>query len=335
MTQTKKEIDVIGIGNAIVDVLANTSEDFLERHSLVKGSMTLINEKKANLLYEQNIHSLQTSGGSAANTISGIAQLGGKASFIGRVKKDSLGDIFTKDICSTGATFNFPPINKGPSTARCFIYVTPDAERTMCTFLGSSVYLEANNLDISLIKKSKILYLEGYLWDNDEAKKAFLLAAKECKNSGGKVALSLSDFLCIERHRDSFLELVENKIDILFSNEREIISLYQAETLAEAKDKIKGKCEIAVITLGERGSIIITKDNEYFINAYNLGDVIDTTGAGDLYASGFLYGFISNKDLKTCGKIASICAGHIVTVFGPRTKTSLKSLIKENIINDD
>ncbi len=333
MVPNKKEIDVIGIGNAIVDVLANTSENFLESHSLIKGSMTLINEQKANLLYEQNIHSLQTSGGSAANTISGIAQLGGNASFIGRVKKDNLGNIFTNDICSTGANFDVPPIDKGPSTARCFIYVTPDAERTMCTFLGSSVYLEANDLDISLIKKSKVLYLEGYLWDNEEAKKAFLLAAKVCKNAGGKVALSLSDFLCIERHRESFLDLVENNIDILFANESEIISLYQTETLDAAKEKVKGKCEIAILTLGERGSIITTKDNEYYINPYNLGETIDTTGAGDLYASGFLYGFTSNKDLKTCGEIASICAGHIVTVLGPRTKTSLELLIKENIIN--
>ncbi len=333
MPINQKDVDVVGVGNAIVDILVNVSDKFLENHSLIKGSMKLINEDYAAKLYQDNTPNLETSGGSAANTISGIAQLGGNAAFIGRVRNDSLGEIFTQDIRSSGAKFNVPPIKNGTSTARCFIYVTPDAERTMCTFLGASVSLEPKDLDLSLIRKAKILYLEGYLWDDENAKNAFIIAAKECKKYGGRVALSLSDFLCIERHRDSFIPLIENYIDITFANESEIMALYKDSNLEIAKNKIKRICNLTIITRGEKGSLIITKDDEYKIKAYNLGDVVDTTGAGDLYASGFLYGYTSNQDLVSCGKIASICSGHIVSVLGPRAKVSLTSLVKEHLKN--
>ena len=326
-------LDVVGIGNAIVDILVNSSETFLEKHSLAKGGMTIINEEDAEKLFKENLPNLETSGGSAANTIAGIAQLGGKAGFIGRVKKDSLGETFTKDIRSSGATFNLPAINEGPPTARCFIYVTPDAQRTMCTYLGASIYLGPEDLDLSLIRKAKVLYLEGYLWDNQNAKNAFITAAEECKKAGGKIALSLSDFLCIERHRDSFLYLVENYIDILFANETEIKALYKAPDMEIAKNAVKGKCELAVLTRGEKGSLIVTKNDEYTIKSYNFGEVIDTTGAGDLYASGFLYGYTSGKDLVSCGNIGSICSGHIVSILGPRAKTSLSLLIKKEMQN--
>ncbi len=323
----EKDIDVVGIGNAIVDILINSSDIFLKKYSLTKGSMTIIDEVNANKLYKENTPDLETSGGSAANTIAGISQLGGKAGFIGRVKQDSLGKIFIRDIRSSGSIFQTPPIQNGASTARCFIYVTPDAERTMCTFLGASVYLEPKDLDLALIRNAKVLYLEGYLWDNKNAKNAFIAAAKESKRFGGKVALSLSDFLCIERHRESFIYLVENYIDILFANESEIIALYECNDIESAKNKIKGKCEIAVLTRGEKGSLIVTKDEEYQIKTYKLGSVIDTTGAGDLYASGFLYGYTSGKDLLTCGNIGSICASHIITVLGPRAQEPLHLLI--------
>ncbi len=329
--KVEKEIDVVAIGNAIVDVLVNSQDSFLQNNSLAKGSMTLVEEEKAEELYLASGTGLKSSGGSAANTLAGLSILGNKAGFIGRVKNDQLGEIFTNDICSTGAIYTTPPIKDGPSTARCLILVTPDAQRTMCTYLGASVYLNPEDLDLSLVRKAKILYLEGYLWDHPQAKKAFITSAEECKSSGGLVALSLSDSFCIERHRESFQELVGNYIDILFANESEIISLYQSENFEDAQKKIKEKCDIAVLTRGEKGSVIISNGGEYYVKSYNLGKLIDTTGAGDLYASGFLHGYINHKDLETCGHMGSICAGHIVTQLGPRSQISLLELIKKNL----
>lgn len=326
-----QEIDVIGIGNAIVDILVFEKDSWLKKNSLNKGNMSLINEEEAEKLYSQIIPNLETSGGSAANTLAGIAQLGGKAAFIGRVRDDKLGEIFTNDIRSSGSIFQTPPTLSGPSTARCLILVTPDAQRTMCTYLGASTFLEPNDLDLSLIEKSKILYLEGYLFDSPDAKKAFIKASEICKNSGGEVALSLSDSFCVNRHRESFLNLVENYVDILFSNESEIKSLYETSTLESAVDQIKGRCKVAVITCGEDGSIILTKNEQINIPANNLGEVIDTTGAGDLYASGFLFGYLNNKDLATCGSIGSICAGQIITQLGSRCECSLIDIVRENV----
>ncbi|ABX08437.1 adenosine kinase [Prochlorococcus marinus] len=327
----EKEIDVVAIGNAIVDVLVYESDSFLEKNSLTKGSMALIDEDEANKLYKSCGPGLETSGGSAANTMAGLSQLGGKAGFIGRVKKDQLGEIFTHDICSTGAIYTTPAIVKGPSTARCFIFVTPDAQRTMCTFLGASVFLNPADLDLSLVRKTKVLYLEGYLWDHDEAKNAFITSAKECKLAGGKVALSLSDSFCIDRHRESFQNLVENHVDILFANESEIISLYESNDFESAKNIIKGKCEVSVLTRGKDGSLILHRSKEYIVRPYKLGELLDTTGAGDIYAAGFLYGYTNNKDLYTCGKIGSFCAGHIVTQLGPRSRESLVKLLDEQL----
>ncbi len=327
----EKSFDVVGIGNAIVDVLVYTKDSFLESHSLSKGNMELINETQAEHLYSEIGQNLETSGGSAANTIAGIAQLGGKAGFIGRVKNDNLGKSFIKEFNSTGAIFDTCPITEGPSTARCLIFVTPDAQRTMCTYLGASSFLEPNDIDLSLIKKAKVLYLEGYLFDSPAAKNAFIYAAQANKNSGGEVALSLSDSFCVTRHRDSFLRLIENNIDILFANESEIISLYNSSSLDCALEEIKGKCKIAVITCGEKGSIIITKEEKILINSFNFGKVIDTTGAGDLYASGFLMGYSNGETLSKCGKIGSICAGQIVTQLGPRSNVPLLKMVRENL----
>ncbi len=317
-------LDVVGIGNAIVDVIVRADESFLKKYCLKKGSMSLLNEKQADELYRSIGPGVESSGGSAANTLSSIAQLGGKAGFIGRVRNDQLGEIFTHDISSVGAIYNTPPATKGPSTARCIIFVTPDAQRTMCTYLGASVLLEPEDLDLSMVSESKVLYLEGYLWDNPAAKSAFIAAAKASKESGGQVALSLSDAFCVDRHRKSFLELIENHIDILFANESEICSLHQLNSFEKAVEETKNKCKVAALTYGEKGSVIISKDHELVINSYNFGDAIDTTGAGDLYAGGFLYGYTNGEDLLTCGKIGSICAGKIVTQFGPRSQSSLK-----------
>ncbi|WP_320674309.1 adenosine kinase [Prochlorococcus sp. MIT 1341] len=323
-----RPLDVVGIGNAIVDVLVQTTDNFLETHNLIKGSMTLVDEVEAQKLYQESGPGIETSGGSAANTIAGIAILGGKSSFIGRVRDDQLGKIFLHDIRSVGANFETPFSRKGPGTARCLILVTPDAQRTMCTHLGVSVQLEPEDLDLSIIKDSKVVYLEGYLWDNDAAKRAFIAAAKTSQESGGHVALSLSDSFCVHRHRESFLELVNNHIDILFANEDEITSLFKSSNIESAIKELKKCCNIAIVTRGEAGSIVLEGENLYEISAFKIGKLIDTTGAGDLYAGGFLYAYTQGKPLQECGEIGSICAGRIVTQLGSRSQTSLKELLR-------
>ena len=325
------EFDVVGIGNAIVDVLVQVEDVFLTTHSLIKGSMVLLDAEQAEKLYASIEPQIETSGGSAANTLAGLAQLGSKSGFIGRVRNDQLGKIFTQEICSAGAQFQTKPALSGPSTARCLIFVTPDAQRTMCTYLGASVLLEPKDLDLSIVKRTKVLYLEGYLWDNPSAKRAFITAAKACKNSGGQVALSLSDSFCVDRHRESFLELVDTYIDILFANESEITSLYQTKSLERSLEEVQGRCEITAITCGEKGSIVLSKQKCLRITPYQLGTVIDTTGAGDLYAGGFLHGYTNGEDLLKCGQIGSICAGQIVTELGPRSKAPLNDLLSINL----
>ncbi len=324
-------LDVVGIGNAIVDVLTTTDDSLLERLSFDKGSMTLIDEHKAQELYEITTNRIQRSGGSVANSLACVAQLGGKAAFIGRVRDDKLGEIFTKEISKTGTIFKTPPSSSGASTAQCLIFVTPDAQRTMCTYLGASVLLGPEDLDLSAVREAKILYLEGYLWDNSAAKDAFIKAAEIAKNAGKKVALSLSDSFCVSRHRDSFIELVEDYIDILFANEDEITSLYKTSNLNLAIEKLKQKCELAAITLGENGSIIISKGKEITIDPFILGKAIDTTGAGDLYAGGFLKGLSDGLSPLLSAKIGSICAGQIVTQLGSRSDTDLLNLINSHL----
>ena len=327
----ESSLDVVGIGNAIVDVLTTTDDSILERLSFEKGSMTLIDESKAKELYAITTNRIQRSGGSVANSLACVAQLGGKSAFIGRVRDDKLGEIFSEEISSTGTIFKTPPSSVGPSTARCLIFVTPDAQRTMCTYLGASVLLEPEDIDLSVVKEAKILYLEGYLWDNPAAKNAFIKAAEIAKKAGKKVALSLSDSFCVCRHRESFIELVENYIDILFANEDEIISLYQASNLDLAIKSVEGKCELASITLGKNGSILISNNKKINIDPYTFGKTIDTTGAGDLYAGGFLKGLSEGLSPLISAKIGSICAGQIVTQIGSRSNTDLLSLVNSNL----
>ena len=327
----ESSLDVVGIGNAIVDVLITTDDLLLERLLLNKGSMTLIDENKAKELYEISTNRNQRSGGSVANSLACISQLGGQAAFIGRVKDDKLGKIFTEEISSTGTIFETPPTSFGPSTARCLIFVTPDAQRTMCTFLGASVQLEPKDIDLSAVKEAKILYLEGYLWDNTDAKNAFIQAAEIAKNAGKKIALSLSDSFCVSRHRESFIKLVEDYIDILFANEDEITSLYKTSNLNLALEQLKNKCELAAITRGENGSILISNGKEINIDPFIIGKAIDTTGAGDLYAGGFLKGLSDNLNPVICAKMGSICAGQIVTQLGSRSNTDLLNLINSNL----
>ena len=326
-----KPFDVVGIGNAIVDVLVQAEESFLDDHGLSKGTMALVDESQAELLYASVGPGLETSGGSAANTLAGIAQLGGRAAFIGRVRDDQLGAIFTHDIRSVGARFETTAATTGPSTARCLILVTPDAQRTLCTYLGASVGLDPADLDLDLVRQSQMLYLEGYLWDSEEAKRAFIAAAEAARESGGQVALSLSDAFCVDRHRDSFLELVDGHVDVLFANEMEITALYKADSFEAAADRVRGRCRVAALTRSEQGSVLLAGDETIAIAPFRLGDLVDTTGAGDLYAAGFLHGYTRGESLERCGRLGSLCAGQVVTQLGPRPQASLPELVRQHL----
>ena len=328
---TAKTLDVVGIGNAIVDVLVQADEAFLDNHALTKGTMALVDEQQAERLYASVGPGLETSGGSAANTLAGIAQLGGGAGFIGRVRDDQLGAIFAHDIRSVGARFETPAATAGASTARCLILVTPDAQRTMCTYLGASVGLDPADLDLEMVAQAKVLYLEGYLWDSDEAKRAFIAAAEVARSNGGEVALSLSDAFCVERHRDSFQELVDGHVDILFANEMEITSLYKANSFEEAAEQVRGRCRIAALTRSEQGSLILNGDGTHSVEPFKLGPLVDTTGAGDLYAAGFLYAYTRGQDAEACGRLGSLCAGQVVTQLGPRPQADLRELVRTHL----
>jgi fructokinase len=326
-----KTLDVVGIGNAIVDVLVRTDDDTIDNHQLTKGTMALIDEQQAETLYASLGPGLETSGGSAANTLAGIAQLGGRAAFIGRVRDDQLGAIFSHDIKAVGARFQTPAAHSGPSTARCLILVTPDAQRTMCTYLGASVQLHPDDLDLELVAQAKVLYLEGYLWDSDDAKAAFIAAAEVARANGGEVALSLSDAFCVERHRDSFQELVDGHVDILFANEMEITALYKANSFEEAAEQVRGRCKVAALTRSELGSLILNGAGTHSVAPFQLGPLVDTTGAGDLYAAGFLHAYCQGQTIDACGRLGSLCAGQVVTQLGPRPQTDLRALQRQHL----
>ena len=329
---SKKKIDLVGIGNAIVDIVSNIDDEFLTRNLLKKGSMNLINlQDSSNILNDCNIIK-RVSGGSAANTVVSLANLGNNVEFIGRIKDDEFGNFFSKDIKESGATFNSKYVETRESSAHSVILITPDAQRTMCTYLGASTEFEPDDINYESIKLSKYLYLEGYLWDSELAKKAFIKAAKIAKESKTKIILSLSDAFCVDRHRESFLDLINDFVDILFCNEEEVKSLFKINDLEKCKIKIKSLCELTAITLGEKGSLIVNKNKTELIKPFLFGKAIDTTGAGDIFAGGFIHGLINNLSLNDCGQIGSICAGQIVTQIGSRSKMNLKKLISENII---
>jgi len=270
----------------------------------------------------------QISGGSSANTVVCLAELGNDVQFIGRVKNDQFGDFFSSDIKKSKTIFNTPPTNEGASTAHSIILITPDAQRTMCTYLGASIEFEPKDIDFSVLKESKYLYLEGYLWDSKLAKNAFLKAAQIAKQSNTKIILSLSDSFCVDRHRESFLELIYEYVDIVFCNESEVLSLFKNDKLSNLKEELSSLCELVIVTLGSNGSLIVNENNIEIIESITKGKIIDTTGAGDIYAGGFIHGLINNRSLKKCGEIASICAGQIITQLGSRSDIDLKELIK-------
>lgn len=321
--------DVVGVGNAIVDILVHVEEPFLDEHSLAKGTMSLVDSEQAETLYSAVGAGIEASGGSAANTVAGIASLGGSACFIGKVRNDQLGSIFTHDIRTVGVTFDSAPADDGPATARCLVLVTPDAQRTMSTFLGASVNFAPEDLDEDAIADAKVTYLEGYLWDPPAAKDAFRRAVRVAHDAGRDVALSLSDRFCVDRHRTEFRDLVEHHVDLLFANEDELMALYETDSFDAALQAVRGACQTAALTRSEKGSVILANGEVHVVDAEPVANVIDTTGAGDLYAAGFLHGFCQGREPFDCARLGGIAAAEVISHIGARPQTSLASLVAQ------
>jgi len=321
-------LDVVAIGNALVDVLSHEDDAFLVAHGLERGAMQLIDAERAETLYAAMGPGIEMSGGSAGNTAVGIASLGGDVAFVGRVNRDQLGEVFAHDLRAAGVQYSTPPAEDGTPTGRCLIIVTPDAQRTLNTFLGAAARFGPDDLDDELISCAQVLYLEGYLWDEPEAKDAFRRAARVAHDAGNRVAFTLSDGNCVDRHRAEFLDLIENDIDVLFANEVEIRSLYEVDEFDDALQLVRDHCEIAALTRSEKGSLIVTRDEVHLIDAHRIGEVVDTTGAGDSYAAGFLYGLTHGYDLGTAGRLGALVAGEVIAHLGARPQTPLAELAR-------
>jgi sugar/nucleoside kinase (ribokinase family) len=318
---------VVGIGNALVDVIAHADHAFLAEHGLVKGAMTLVDTDRAGELYRALGSAVEMSGGSAANTMCGIASFGGQAAYIGKVSDDELGAVFGHDLNAVGVSFRPGAPAEDTPTGRCIIVVTADAQRTMNTYLGVSSLLCTDDLDEVTIADGAVLYMEGYLFDRDDAKKAFRRAASVAHEHGRKVSLTLSDSFCVDRHRDDFAALVREDVDLLFGNEDELCSLYQVGDLATAMATVRGECELAAITAGKDGSHVVTADEVVSVPAEHVSRVLDTTGAGDLYAAGFLYGYSRARPLAECARLGSIAAAEVISHVGPRPLVALHTLL--------
>jgi sugar/nucleoside kinase (ribokinase family) len=322
----KPLFDVVGIGNAIVDVLARADDGFLKTHELAKGAMTLIDAERAEHLYSVMESRMECSGGSAANTITCLASLGGRGAYVGKVRDDALGKSFRQDIRGLGIGFDTEPSTVGAPTARCLIFVTPDAQRTMNTYLGACIQLGPDDIDEAVIGNAAVTYMEGYLWDPPGAKQAFLKAAGMAHAANRLVSLSLSDSFCVDRHRESFLDLVANHVDVLFANEDEILSLYQTQSLEAAIERARQDCRISAITCGPKGSLVIAGADTHVIEVSPV-QAVDTTGAGDSYAAGFLFGLTRGYDLADCGRLGGIAAAEIISHVGARPEVPLATLI--------
>jgi len=323
---TEHRYDIVGIGNAIVDIIARCDDAFLTEHQAPKGHMRLVDADTISNLYNAIGPAVEISGGSAANTIAGIASLGGTAAYIGKIAEDEFGRIFAHDIKASGVDYRTQPATEGAPTARSIVLVTPDGERTMNTFLGISPELGPQDLDHDMIADGKILYLEGYLFDADAAKDSFRKAAQIAKGAGRLVSLTLSDGFCVDRHRSAFLEFIRSDVDILFANESEIISLYETNNFDIAAERISQDVKLAALTRSEKGSVIISQDETIAVPAYPIEHLIDTTGAGDLYAAGFLFGYARDLDLGICGRLGSMAAGEIISHIGARPETTLMNM---------
>ena len=318
--------DVAAIGNAIVDVLASADEAFLDAEGLGKGSMMLIDEARAHQLYERMAPGVEASGGSAANTVAGVASLGARACFVGKVAADALGEIYAHDISAIGVTFTTPPLAGGPATGRCLINVTSDGERTMCTYLGAAQRLCPADVDPKAIADSSVLYLEGYLFDPDEARAAFAKAAHVARAAGRSIALTLSDAFVVERHRAALLEFIDAEVDVLFANESEITALFETRDFDVALTGIRGRVKIAAVTRGARGAVVLSESEAQAVPTEPVAKLIDTTGAGDQYAAGFLVGLAGGRSLEACSRLGAMAASEVISHFGPRPLVNLADL---------
>lgn len=326
---TPPAVDVVGIGNALVDVISHETHEFVAGLGVAAGSMTLVEEDRSSELYAAMGPAIETSGGSAANTMVGVASFGGTAHYVGMVRDDQLGRVFTHDLRSVGVGFSTGPAAEGPATGTCLVMVTPDGQRTMHTFLGASSLLGPDDVDPDVVRSGAVVYLEGYLFDRPEAQAAFAAASEIAHAAGRTVALTLSDSFCVDRHRAAFLDLVEGHVDVLFANEAEICSLYEVDRVEEAVARVRGHCRIAVVTRSAAGSLVVTAAELVEVAAEPVERVVDTTGAGDLYAAGFLAGLARGLDLATCGRLGSIAAAEVISHVGPRPEVSLAALAAE------
>jgi sugar/nucleoside kinase (ribokinase family) len=324
------DLDVTGIGNAIVDVIAHAADDQIARLGLTKGAMTLIDAAAADRIYAQMAPAVEISGGSVANSIAGLAMLGSHAGYIGKTRDDQLGQVFAHDIRAAGVEFTTASSSSGPATARCLVFVTPDGERTLSTYLGACVELGPEDIDEQLIARSKVVYLEGYLWDPPRAKEAMLKAANLTHKHGGRVALSLSDAFCVGRHRAEFKRLIDDHVDILFANESEIASLSEVDSFEASVQALQGRCEVAVLTRGAEGAVVVTGRERCEVRAERVQRVVDTTGAGDLFAAGFLHGFTRGHAPADCARMGAICAAEIISHIGARPEAQLKQLLAQH-----
>jgi sugar/nucleoside kinase (ribokinase family) len=319
------QYDVLCIGNAIVDIIAQCDEAFLTENGIIKGAMNLIDMERAGLLYSRMGPAIEASGGSAGNTAAGVASFGGRAAFFGKVSKDALGDIYYHDIRAQGVAFDTRPLDGEPPTARSMIFVTPDGERSMNTYLGACVELGPEDVEAEKARGAKVTYFEGYLWDPPRAKEAIRLTASHAHAAGREVSMTLSDSFCVDRYRGEFLDLMRSgTVDIVFANSHEIKSLYQTSSFESALAAIRKDCRLAAVTRSEKGSIIVRGDETVVIDAIAIEELVDTTGAGDLYAAGFLHGYTNGRSLKECGDLGSLAAGLVIQQVGPRPRQNLR-----------
>ena len=320
--------DVVGIGNAIVDILAHADDDLLARHGMPKGAMTLVDAAQAARIYDSMGPTVEMSGGSVGNTMAGLAALGGTGSYIGKVHNDQFGEVFRHDMEALGIAMDGHLAADGSPTARCFVIVTPDGQRSMATHLGACVELGPDDIDAQAIQGHRITYLEGYLWDLPQAKEAMVKAAGLARSAGRQVALTLSDAFCVDRHRESFLDLIRSHVDILFANEQEIVSLFQVSDFDAALPQVRQLCPLTALTRSEKGSVIVAGDQLHTIGVTPVERVVDATGAGDLYAAGLLFGITHGYDLPTSGRIGSVAATEIIGHLGARPEADLRALAR-------
>ena len=321
--------DVAAIGNAIVDVIAPASDDFILAEGLEKGAMTLIDQARGESLYSRMAPGIEASGGSAGNTVAGVASFGGRAAYLGKVADDQLGRVFIHDTRNIGVRFDVAPLVGGPASGRCLVNVTPDGQRTMCTFLGASTELTPDDVKAEIVEGAAIVYLEGYLFDPNEARRAFAKAAGLARAAGRMIAITLSDAFVVERHRPALLDFIETQVDLVFANEAEVTSLFQTADFDAAAAEIRARVQVAALTRSEKGSVVIAGDQTHLVPASPVEKVVDTTGAGDQYAAGFLFGLASGRPLPVCGRLGALAAAEVISHYGPRPQVSLKALAAE------